>query len=118
VLSSAASSARSRLNIVGEIYLFTDATTKLLVAANATEFWSGTWQNPINKTQAYATIAARVWTGSNFDGTYNAIGDCMAWNSIAAGAAEYGSPGQTDSTALDTNWLLCNGSARLYCISQ
>lgn len=120
IISVPGQQASSRLNITGEIYIFTGAETKLLVAANEADLWAADDDpllNAINIDEAYNSVAGqKVWTGTNLNGGL-ANDHCNGFTSTT-GSAWYGLASSKDGQWTESDTDPCTNSYRIYCISQ
>lgn len=112
--------AADRLNITGEIYIFTATDTKLLVAANEADFWasdSALLLNSVSYDEAYNSVAGqRAWTGSNSNG---GLGNSNCSDFTSTGTTSwYGLTNSKDDQFIEANTENCSNTYHLYCISQ
>ena len=124
ILSSSLSSAFSRLNLTGKVYVFSDSETNSVVVNLGTDLWNtgsggADLLSSINIDTNYNVVSLSPWTGTDSDGSITLTGDmCQNWTSSSAAFQ-----GQTGSTSsLNDSWIEgissnCNLSRRLYCIS-
>lgn len=119
ILSTSSSDASSRLNITGGVYLFTSSSTRILVAASGIDLWGTSLdplKNEINRSEQYALINDKVWTGTNSEGGDLPTDTCGDWTTTSA-TGFYGS-----SSAVNSDWVEfgpegCGNFNHLYCIS-
>ena len=121
ILSTDTVAAESRLNITGAVYIFSDDSTRSLVAASGIDFWgtdTENLRNTISISELYTVVSSNVWTGTTSEGGTMGTQNCNEWQSSSSGQNSfYGS-----STALDSTWVenspeSCNNINHLYCIS-
>ncbi len=119
ILSTASSNAEERLNITGNVFVFTDSETPQLVAPSGVALWGtrlSSLNGAINRDEFFNLSAVSVWTGTGIEGDFIAGNTCSDW-SFNSGS---GFTGRSDSISQD--WVEnipanCSASNRLYCIS-
>ena len=82
ILSTSAIDAEVRLNITGGIYMFTDSSTPVLIAASGIDLWgtdSDPLKNAINRTEQYSIVNDNIWTGTNSEGGTFSTQNCNNW---------------------------------------
>jgi hypothetical protein len=118
ILSDAATSARDRLALSGEVR----DTAGTLLAASPAELWGGSIRVALqNDERGVRHTVSIVWTGTDVDGVADRSGGhCSSWTSAGGGAEA----GRTDES--DVRWIsiygagasghACSNTSRLYCI--
>lgn len=119
ILSDSSVAARERITIAGRVV----DTAGNVLAADATELWSGAIRTTLSRSETGASVGTSiVWTGTETDGSRDsANGHCGNWITGAGGAEA----GRTDRS--DTGWIsiygsspssahACSNESRIYCI--
>lgn len=118
IVSVTGSEAKSRLNITGSIFMFTDDSTRELIAANGVDLWDTGNEdliNSVNRSEGYLTISDTVWTGTNNDGSL-AFETCNNWTSISSDG-QYGNSENIRGEWVESGFESCANANHLYCIS-
>ena len=115
ILSTPTSYAKDRIQTSGPIYNMHGD----LVANDAADLWDGSIAAPISYDEYGSLISgsSKVWSGSNFGGSYF-NGSCGEWNkSTSSYIGRIGNILYTTGAWLSSGSLLCDQTARLYCVS-
>ena len=120
VMSDRTASAKDRLNIVGPVYNMSNQR----VAETESDFFSGTWTNPILYDETGATATGFIATGTQADGDVEQGYTCDAWREGFASGADQISLRVGLVTATTGNQSLawgnsgCGTDFPIYCIEQ
>ena len=121
ILSTDTRSAESRLNITGTVYMFTDESTRVLVAASGIDFWntnSQSLRSAITKSEIYTNVTSKVWTGTTLEGDVMPSQNCNEWQSSSSTQSSfYGTSTSINSEWIEDRFESCNNVNHLYCIS-
>lgn len=119
ILSSSTEDAEIRLNITGGVYLFTDSSTRVLVATSGIDLWGTNIENlknSINRDESYLLVNEKVWSGTSSEGGHMVTDSCSDWSSTI-GNGFYGSSNLTSSEWIEDSPETCSNFNRIYCIS-
>lgn len=119
ILSNSTDDAEKRLNITGGVYMFTNSSTRTLIAASGIDLWGTNidpLKNEINRSEQYAIITDSVWTGTGNEGGQIAGNTCNDWT-LTSGTGFYGNPNQVNSDWVEDTPENCTNTNHLYCIS-
>lgn len=119
IVSTSTSDAEVRLNITGGVYMFTNSSTRVLIASSGVDLWGATTVdllNSINISEIYSSIISDVWTGTNSEGGQMATDTCSDWASTA-GNGFYGNPTKVNADWVEDSPDNCSSTKHLYCIS-
>ena len=123
LLSTKMQSAKGRLRVAGPVVNLGGRD----VANGKSDLWTTPIKNPVEFDETGASVTARVWTGTNPDGSSDHTNDtgpgeyCKGWTSNALNhQGEAGSSSRPDSRWLADSRMGadpdCSSTVRLYCI--
>lgn len=115
LLSTSTLNATDRLAILGPVKLADGS----VVATNSADFWDGTLQTSIRRTEKNAQKDTTVWTNTNSNGTLDSANSCEDWASVLTSrSSRRGHSYNSDYQAFDAADQDCNSFSAIYCISQ
>ncbi len=109
LLSTSTVDAKSRVTISGPVH----NALGVVVAANSTNFWSGTWDTNANYRLNGTVFSGSIFTGSTAQGVHSG-NNCADFSTNAIGLTSY-STGSAFSLASP---VACNTTTGFWCISQ
>jgi len=117
VIGDDTSSAGTRINFISSGNDVRNLNGDLIIAGSSGLFAAVNLSNAVSYDDTFAQTTARVWTGSNTDGTATA-NHCSQWGLSNSGdSGTYGSAGSLVTTWLSNATQTCDKEARLYCVS-
>lgn len=121
ILSTSSSDAETRLNITGNVFIFTDETTPQLVASSGVALWEANFNSlnsAVNRDELFNIVTANAWTGTGVEGRFIAGNGCDNWTSNSGGEDGFvGDSGRVDEQWVEGLPIACSFTHRLYCIS-
>ena len=124
VLSDSTSDIVNNLQVSGSVYIFSNSSTRELVASAASDLWNTDTQDLLNSIQydeQYNSLSSITpWTGSDSDGTVALTGNhCTNWSANGSGVSgQVGSATDVDDRWLEGSSITCDNQHPLICISE